>query len=419
MKLFSIHFVTFSLLSPVILLSGCKSKEADTPDVSVTVQASHPTKGDISEEIAADAILAPLSQAAIAPRISAPIRAEYVQRGARVHKGQLLVSLEDRDLQGSALDTKGTYTAAQASYTATTNATIPEDLKKAESDAAQYLAARDVAVRTAEERKRLYAQGALSGRDADTSFAAAAQAQAAYDTARKHLESVLQTTGKTNQQSAQGQVESARGKLLAAQAQVSYANLRSPISGVVTERPLFPGETASAGSSIITVMDTSSLLAKLHLAQATAQKLSLGHKAEVHIPGVDEPLEGSVSFLSPALDPGSTTVEVWVKLPNNDGHLKVGTPVHTVILGTTIQNALQLPKDAILPAQDGGTAVMVVGADGKAHKQTVKVGIRTEDAVQVVSGVSPSDMVVTEGGYGLDDGTKVTVGKPGAAEDKD
>ena len=410
--------VVVASLCTAALPTGCKPKEAEAPDVSVTVQAAHPTQGDIAEEITADAILAPLSQAAIAPRISAPIRAEYVQRGARVRKGQLLMTLEDRDLRGGALDTRGSLTAAQASYTATTQATIPEELKKAQSDVAQSKAALDVANRTAEERKRLYTQGALSGRDADTAYAAAAQAQAAYDNAQKHLQSVQGTTEKTNQQAALGQLDSARGKLISAEAQVSYANLRSPISGVVTERPLFPGETASAGTSVITVMDTSSLLAKLHMAQATAQKLGLGHKAEVHVPGVDEPVEGTVSFISPALDPGSTTVEVWVKLPNADGKLKVGTPVHTVIIGTNFANALQLPKDAILPAEDGSTAVLLVGPDGKAHKRPVKVGVRTEKAVQIVSGINPSDTIVTQGGYGLDEGTKVVVGKPGAGDDK-
>lgn len=399
------------------LVDGCKKKAEEVPEVAATVQATHPTQAPLSEEIAADAILAPLSQAAIAPRISSPVRAEYVQRGAHVHRGQLLVSLEDRDLQGNALDSKGALTAAQASYTATTNATIPDELKKAQLDVAQLQAARDVAQRTSTERRKLLSEGALSGRDADAAFAAAVQAQAAYDAAQKHLQSVTNTTSTTTKQSAQGQLTSAKGRLLSAQAQESYANLRSPISGVVTDRPLFAGETASAGTPVITVMDTSSLLAKLHLAQATAQKLGLGHKAQVHIPGVSDAVEATVSFISPALDPGSTTVEVWLKLPNSDGRLKVGTPVHAVIVGDTIPNALQVPATAILSAQDGSTAVLVVNADGTAHKRPVKLGIRTADAAQIVSGVSAADTVVTEGGYGLDDGTKVTIGKPGAGDE--
>lgn len=412
-----------AVLSVVLLAtSGCKSKDAEPADAVVTVQAAQPTVGPIAEEITADAILAPLAQAAVAPRITAPILREYVQRGQRVKQGQLLIALEDRDLRGAATDSQGAVTSADAAFTTAVNASIPEDVKKAQVDVLQAKAARDVAVRTSEERKRLFQEGALSGRDADTAAAAAVQAQATYDVAQKHLEGVLSTTRKTNQQTAQGQLTSAKGKLMSAEAQVSYAQLRSPINGVVTERPLFPGETAQPGTAVITIMDTSSLLAKLHLAQASAQKLHVGSKAEVTVPGVDDPLEGTVSFLSPALDPGSTTVEVWIRVPNTGGSLKAGTPAHTTLSGTTVEKALQVPASAIVPGTDGATAVMLVGADGTAHKTPVKVGIRTPESVQILSGLAPSATVITEGGYGLDDGTKVKVGKPGddkADEGKD
>ena len=410
----------FLLFLALIAAVGCKKKAEEAPEVSVTVQAGHLTQGPISEEIAADAILAPISVAAISPRISAPIRAEYVQRGVHVRRGQLLVSLDDRDLKGNALDSTGAVTSAQANYTATTQATIPEEVRKAELDVIQSKAALDVAERTARERQALYKQGALSGREADAAYAAEVQAQAASDAARQHVALLQQTTHLTDKQAAQGQLTSARGKLENAQAQAGFATLRSPIDGIVTDRPLFPGETAAAGTPVITIMDTSSLLAKLHLAQASAQKLKVGHPAKVTIPGVEDPVEATVSFISPALDPGSTTVEVWLKLPNSDGGFKVGTPVHAVMQGATVSDAMQVPVAAIVPGEDGGTNVVVVAADGTTKKQAVKVGIRTADAVQIVSGLSAGDMVVTQGGYGLDNGTKVTVGKPGAAaEDKD
>ena len=383
------------------------------------MQAEHPTVGPIAEEIPADAILAPLAQAAIAPRINAPIRAVYVERGAHVHKGQLLITLEDRDLQGSALDSRGAVTSAQAAYSTATQATIPEGVQKAKLDVDQARANLEVANRTAEERKRLLAEGAIAGRDVDTAVAAAVQAQDTYDNAVKHLQSVENTTRKTDAQAAQGQLTSAQGRLINAEAQVSYANLRSPIDGVVTDRPLFPGETASAGTPVVTVMDSSSLLAKLHIAQAAAQKLKLGGSADLFVPGLDDPQPATVSLISPALDPGSTTVEVWLKLPNPGGKFKVGTPVHAVMRGYTVPNAVLLPPSAILPAEDGGTNVLVVQADGTAKKRSVKLGLRTSDKVQILSGVTASDLVVTEGGYGLDDGSKVKVGgDKGDADDK-
>ena len=391
-------------------MAACKKAAEDTPVASVEVQAAHPQVAPISEEITADAILAPLAQAAIAPKISAPIRALYVQRGSHVRQGQLLMVLEDRDLRGTALDSQGSLLQAKAAYATATRATIPEEVQKAQLDVDQARANLQVADRTANERQRLLAEGAIAGRDTDTAIAAAVQAQAAYDMASKHLNSVRETTSTANAKSAQGQLTSAEGRFGSAEAQVSYANLRSPIRGVVTDRPFFAGETAPAGAAVITVMDTSSLLAKLHLSQASAQKLALGGEAEVSIPGIEEPLKAAVSFISPALDPGSTTVEVWLKLRNADDKLKVGTPVHTVITGDTVEKALQVPVSALLPTEDGGGSVMVVGSDGNAHKRPVKVGIRTPEKVQITSGLSSADTVIVEGSYGMDDGTKVTVG---------
>ena len=418
----SLRWSALTVIALLLTFSGCKKTaedQADTEGAAVSVQAEHPTVGPIAEEIPADAILAPLAQAAIAPRINAPIRAVYVERGAHVHKGQLLITLEDRDLQGSALDSRGAVTSAQAAYSTATQATIPEGVQKAKLDVDQARANLEVANRTAEERKRLLAEGAIAGRDVDTAVAAAVQAQDTYDNAVKHLQSVENTTRKTDAQAAQGQLTSAQGRLINAEAQVSYANLRSPIDGVVTDRPLFPGETASAGTPVVTVMDSSSLLAKLHIAQAAAQKLKLGGSADLFVPGLDDPQPATVSLISPALDPGSTTVEVWLKLPNPGGKFKVGTPVHAVMRGYTVPNAVLLPPSAILPAEDGGTNVLVVQADGTAKKRSVKLGLRTSDKVQILSGVTASDLVVTEGGYGLDDGSKVKVGgDKGDADDK-
>lgn len=407
-----------TLLLP--LASGCKQKVDDVPENKVTVVAARPIEAPISEEIVADALLAPISAASISPRISAPIRAEYVQRGSHVRRGQLLISLDDRDLKGSALDSMGAVASAQANYTATNQTNIPEEVRRAELDAAQLKAALDVSSRAAAERQALYRQGALSGREADSASAAEVQASAAYETSRQHAALLLATTRVTEKQAAQGQLTSAQGRLENAQAQVSYANLRSPIAGVVSDRPFFPGETAAAGVPIITVMDTSSLLAKLHLAQASAQKLMLGDHAKVSVPGMEDPADATVTFIGPATDPGSTTIEVWLRLPNSKGRFKVGTPVHAVIETATIAKAMQLPIAALVPSDDGSTSVMVLTSEGIAKKHTVKVGVRTSDAVQILSGLTLEDTVVTEGAYGLDDGTQVTVRKPGSAtEDKE
>jgi RND family efflux transporter MFP subunit len=410
------------VIGPVALLSfalaACsKSTTDETPAALVTVQVAHPQRGSITQHIISDAVLSPLAQAALSPRIYAPVRHFYVQRGSVVKAGQLLATLEDRDLQAAAVDTKGSYTAAEAAFNSTSGAQIPEETVRSRLDAAQAKATRDLDASIVEARQKLFEQGAIPGRDLDTATATLSQAQAAYDIAAQHLSALEAVSRKATLAEAEGAMLSAKGKYLGAEAQVSYAAVRSPIAGVVTDRPLFDGETAAAGAPLVTVMDTTSLLAKVHMSQSASQLLRAGDRAEVMLPGVAAPVIAHVSLVSPALDPGSTTIEVWLRLDNRQDRYKPGTPVRTSISGETANGALLLPSSAVLTSQDGSKYVMLMGADQAAHKRDVKVGIVDGGEAQILAGLAATDLVITGGAYGLDDGTRVKVGP--ADEDAD
>jgi RND family efflux transporter MFP subunit len=403
-------------LLPIVLFAGCKKEEA--PATEITVQAEHPEQGPISDHITADAILAPLAQAAIQPKISAPVKKFYVQRGAEVKEGQLLAVLENADLAAAEQDNKGSYEAAQAAYATATKAQVPEDVQKAELDYAQAKANLDLNTSIVNSRKQLFAEGAIPGRDLDTAQAALVQAQAAYDSSSKHLQSMQNVSREAALKTAKGQLASAEGKYKGAAAQVAYSEIRSPIKGVVTDRPLYAGETPAAGAPLITVMDTSSLIAKAHIAQSLAQQMKIGDDATIGVPGITDPVPAKVAVISPALDPGSTTIEIWLKVDNKAGALKVGTPVKVSITGHTVENALKVPTSAILAAQDGSKSVMVIGADGKAHKKAVQTGIQDGDDVQITQGLTQADTVITTGSYALDEGAKVKIGKGDEDEGK-
>jgi RND family efflux transporter MFP subunit len=403
---------TSCLLIIGLFLSGCKKTDDSTTATLVTVQAEKPEVGEISEHIMADAVLSPLAQAAIAPKITAPVSKFFVQRGSKVKEGDLLAILENRDLSALALDNKGQLDAAEAAYSMQTKAQIPEDYNKAELDLSQAKAQLQLQDEIVAARKKLLDEGAIAGRDYDTAVAALVQAHAAFDVAQNHFNSQQKVSREATLKQAEGQLTSVKGKYMAATAQVSYSEIHSPISGVVTDRPLFAGETVSSGSTLITVMDTSSLLAKVHLAQTVAQNLSLGDESSILLPGVTEPLPAKVALISPALDPGSTTVEVWLRLDNKAGKYKAGTPVRTSITGRTVTKAVKIPLSAILTGEDGSKSVMLVGPDSVAHKKAVQLGINDGEDVQVTHGLLGSETVITTGGYGLDDGTKVKVGKP-------
>lgn len=409
-----------------MLAAGCSSeKPAEQPTVSV--QVAPVEKTTIQRVVEAQAVLFPLQQAAIVPKISAPVQKFLVKRGSPVKENQLLAVLENRDLSAAAQDTKGAYAQAQATYETTTGANLPEEIQKAEADVQQAQQALDAQEKVFQSRQQLFEQGALPRKELDQSRVDITQARNQYAIAKKHLDAMLAIGKPQELKAAAGQLESAKGKFMGAEAQLSYSEIRSPINGVITDRPLYPGEMATAGTPLLTVMDISSVIAKAHIPQDQAAALKVGDNGTMTVTGIEEPLKGKVTVISPALDPNSTTVEVWFEAKNLKHELKPGSSVHLSLTAQTVKDALVIPATSILTAPDGSTTVMLAGSDGLAHQQGVKVGVRNGDDVQVVEGVKEGDKVVTNGAYGLPDKTKIKVqaaeapaeaSKPSAAESK-
>ena len=389
----------------VLLLSSC-SKEQPEPQPVVMVQVATVKRQSLQQVVTAEAVLFPKNEAAITPKVVAPVSRFYVNRGSLVHKGQLLAILENRDISASVAESKGALEQAQAQYETTTQASLPEDVNKAELDAKAAKESLDAQQKLYDSRSRLFEEGALPRKDLDAAAVALAQARAQSDVAQQHSAS-LQAVGKqATVKSAAGQLSSAEGKYKGAQAQLSYTDIRSPIDGVVTDRPVWSGETPPSGTPLLTIMDTSSVVARAHIPQEQAVLLKPGDPATLTAADAP-PVPGKVVIVSPALDVGSTTVQVWVEAENKSGALRPGSTVQVKIVARTIDSAIAIPEQALLTSPNDATVVMVVDNQGKAHKREVMTGIDTGDLIQITKGLQPGEIVVTTGAYGLPDGTQV------------
>ena len=408
-----------------LAITGCgKGEKEEAPEVSV--QAATATKADISRVVNTEAVIFPIAQSAITPKINAPVRKFYVTRGQKVREGQLLATLENRDLSAAALDNKGAYEQAEAAYNTNVNATLPEEIAKTETDVQTAQQELDAQQKLYASREDLFKQGALPRKDLDSAAVSLAQARSAYSVAKRHLDD-LNAVGKQGAlKSAGGQLTSAKGKLMSSEAQLSYSEVRSPINGVVTDRPLYPGEMASTSAPLLTVMDISQITAKAHVPQSDALLLHKGDSATIMMAGLEKPVTGKVSLVSPALDPNSTTVEIWVQAANPEQQLRPGMTAQIAISAQTVKDALVVPASALINAKEDAAQVMVVDAQSQAQSRDVKVGIQSGEQAQIISGLKPGEVVVTVGAYGLPDKTKVKIEKPeipanseSAKQDKD
>jgi len=159
-------------------------------------------------------------------------------------------------------------------------------------------------------------------------------------------------------------------------------------------------------------MDLTRVVARANIPQDQATHLKVGDEATISQTGTSDEVSGKVIVVSPAVDPSSTTVQVWVQSTNPGEKLRPGASVHVSIVAETLADAVVVPAAALLPTAEGDTIVMVVGADSVAHERKIEVGVKEADKVQIVSGVKPGEHVIVVGGVGLEDGAKVRIEKP-------
>ncbi len=410
---------TLVTLIALAALAACsKPKEAETEAIA-PVQVTDVQRDSIDRIISADGILYPLDQASVMPKISAPIKEFKINRGDHVAKDQLLATLENRDLQAAVAEAKQLYEQALAAQRATTGAQQPEDANKAKQDVASTKEALDAAQKVYESRKQLFEQGALARRLVDEANVAYVQARSQYDVAQQHLQALDRVAQPEQTKSAQAQTDAAKARYEAAQAQLSYSEIRSPIAGVIADRPLYPGEMAAAGMPLLTVVNVSRVIARANVPVSQASALKVGDKGTVDQVESGIHLNGRVTVVSPAVNANSTTVEVWVEADNPGEKLKPGATVRVSIVAETIPNALVIPTSALLPSDEGGVQVMVVGSDSAAHEKKIDLGAREADKVQVAKGLEPGEKVITGGGVGLEDGAKVRIAAAPADKDDD
>jgi len=402
----------------LLVSAGCSKKEESESDASqpAPVQVAPVRQESIRRIIEADAVLYPLDQSSVMPKISAPVQKFYVNRGDHVKAGQLLATLENRDLSAAVTESKGQLDQAESNYRATASAAVPEQVTKAQTDVQAAQQAMDAAQKLLANRQKLLEEGALARKLVDDAQVAFAQARGQFQAAEEHLRA-LQSVGKEEQvKSAQAQVEAARGHYQSAEAQLAYSEVRAPIGGVVADRPLYAGEMANPGSPLLTVMDISRVIARANVPQDQARSIQVGDAAMLTQTDSSIAAPGRVTVVSPATDPASTTVQVWVLAENPGERWKPGAGVHVAIVAVTIPNAIVVPTAALLSSEEGGNMVLVAAADNTVHQRNVQMGVREPDKVQILSGVSPGEQVVVVGGVGLEDKAKVQIVRPGGKE---
>jgi len=406
--------VIVALVAVVLIWRRCSAPSSDeeAANVVAAVRVAKAAGGGISRDVSAVATLAPIREATISPKVAAQITKMDLLTNRPVHAGSELAVLESRDLAAQRAEAAAAVQEAQATAQTTTAGNIPLTNAADQKALIDARGAVDNARKTYERRQSLFQQGGISEKELEASKLALTNAENDLHVAEASARVHGAITNPGDARVAQSRVSQAKLRLATLDAQLSYTVIRAPFDGIVTAQYQYQGDMANPGAKLLTVADTSSLIAKTQVAEEVATTLKQGDAVTVlpdDLPG--QRFAGVVSLVGSAADPVSRSVEVWVRVPNPGGRLRANGVAQLIIAAQPTSSAVIVPSSAVtLDATNGSSGtVMVVDAQSVAHEVHVVTGIRNQQQTQIVSGLHGGENVVIEGNYGLPDGTKVTI----------
>jgi HlyD family secretion protein len=328
-----------------------------------------------------------------------------------VKAGDLLAVLDNQEVVAQRVEAVAALADAQANLERTSGGTLPADIERARGQVEISDGAAGLAQKTYDRRAQLYKEGAIPQRDLQQSENELAQAKTNAQVARRSLDLLRQQSGEKDLAIARSRVEQARARLAQVEAQFQYTEIRSPLSGTVTEQFMYPGDMAKPDAPTFTLMDLSTVTARGQVPEVQVAAIRPGQPCQfAAVDAGNQPAAGRITVINQAVDQQRRTVEVWCEIANPAGKLRGGVFGEVrIVTGRT--KGVMVPLAAVQFNEGTRTGIVMV-VDGKrtARKKEVEAGETQEGKVQILKGLSAGETVITEGGYGLPDGTEVSVG---------
>jgi multidrug efflux pump subunit AcrA (membrane-fusion protein) len=356
----------------------------------------------------------------VAPPAAGRVVATPVDIGARVEKGQIIVRLDDSDAtlrlqqaRAAVEQAEAALRQAQARIGFSGGAFKAESVPDVQSARATYESAlADARMADADARRyeNLVKTGDVSRSNYEKQATMAETANARANVAQKQYESALNVARQGYQgiESAQASLAMGRAQLALSQKTLDDTNVRAPLSGFVTDRPVNVGEFVGTNSKIATVVRVDPVKLQLQVPEQEAGRIRVGMKvlARVESFGSKE-FEGLVSVLNPALDPNSRTRTVEARFDNRGLDLRPGMFATARIMLADGEAAVMAPNAAVLLDPNTESAVAFVKEGSKVRIRVVRTGENEGGVIRILSGINGGETVATSNLEQLFDGASV------------
>ena len=345
----------------------------------MTVELAQTSRADVSQSLTVVGNLVGEQTVAVVPKTAGRLENVYVKLGDRVARGQRIAQIEDREILEQVKQAEAAFEVARAGIRQR-----EADLKFAETNLTR--------------SKELFGRQLLPRQTLD-------DADARYQAAAAQLE-----LGRAQLTQSQARLDELR---------ITLANtiISSPVNGFVARRNADVGAYVSQNAPVVDVVDISTVRLIANIVEKDLRRIEVGEPARVEVdafPG--ETFNGRVARVAPVLDPATRTAQIEVEIPNPGNRLKPGMYARVNLTIEQRANALTVPSNAIVNVE--GRRGVFVAQNNTAAFRAVDIGIEDTARVEVLSGVTDGDRVVTTGAGALQNGDRIIVagqGRTGAA----
>jgi len=332
--------------------------------------------------------LAAEEQVALAFKVTGRVHELTVDLGSPVRRGQVLARLIPTDYELRIQQAEAALQQARARLGLPVNGEETSVNPDNTALVRQSRAVRDEARLTRDRVKTFVERGISSRADLDAAEAALEVADGKYQDALEEIR---------NREAVLAQRHS---ELALARQMLEDTVLRAPIDGAVRERQVTVGEFRSAGTPVLTIVQTNPLRLRVAVPERAAVSLRGGQPVRVRVEGDSAVYDGKLVRLGAAIDEANRTLPVEAAVANPNGALRPGMFATADIVVDRAQQAIVVPADALVTF--AGVQKVLVVRDGKARELRVRVGRRNNDHIEIIEGIKAGDLVIVKPGDVVD-----------------
>ena len=337
----------------------------------------------------------PVDSAVLSTRVSGRIKALALEEGDRVKKGQVVAQIDVADIAAQNAQAQAGVGQSQAGLAQTR-----ANLNQLKSQQVEARASLNLAKINQSRTAQLRNEGAISQSQLD-------QANTALDVAQAkvaQVESAIRQ-GEAAITQSQATIAQAKAGVGAASANISYGVIRAPFDGVVTQKLAYEGEMTTPGSPLLKLENTDRLRLEIAVPEADLRFIRIDQAVVVKIDALEDTQTAKVKQIVPTADPNSRSFIVKVPLKNS-GPLISGM-FGRIELSRGTQEVIMIPADTLV-RRGQLEGVYVVDANNQAALHWVKTGSIRDNQIEIASGLTDGDRIITSHLQQLSDGQSIT-----------